>query len=81
MTNCECIVHRYHIFHITPDGDLYSHSQASCDLLSRYERLHGYRAADVPVSEYRHDLTKSELIALYERYARKENREKENAKP
>lgn len=32
MNECECIYHRYHVFHICHDHkEVFPHSQASCD--------------------------------------------------
>jgi hypothetical protein len=65
---CSCIVHLYHIFHITPNGWVWSNSANSCQALAEYERRTGERAVTLPIRYYRHDLTKEEAIDLYKKF-------------
>lgn len=67
MKQCECIICRYYVFHVTPQGEIFAHSQGAWD----YARLHGKTdfSVTVPITEYRHDLTREQAKAIYTKYA------------
>jgi len=65
---CECIFHRYHCFHISPEGRIWPHSQAACREIVEYERRTGNRTIAVPIEEYHHNLTPEEAREIYQKY-------------
>ena len=56
LRRCECVVCRYHCFHIRDDGEIFSHSQNSFDAMKNL-RSRGYRFVTLPIARFSHDLS------------------------